>query len=157
MIEDFDRWLVEAPPPEAQLEDLLVVMRERQVRGSHFYYRAFAPQASKTLREHFRRSLPAWAKAGFDGGDEVLINEAGTQISRGWSRIVVGDYGAFVELSPERACRENYSVGTGGDAYNWLRTFDRVRTKVYEQLRGVAYADYKPGRYYVAPDDVRPA
>jgi hypothetical protein len=154
---DFDAWLMEGDSPAETLRELLLTVQERQVRGSRSYYKAFPPAERALLHGHYRQKLPLWAQTGTSGGKALLVNAAGSPVSRGWTRIVIGDYGAFVEFSREQACVEGFTAGTGGSAYNWLRTRDAARTKVYEQLRGVMYADYQPGLFYVDPADVHPS
>lgn len=85
------------------------------------------------------------------------------QIAIGYFRIVIGDYGAYVEI-PELWMfknkikikpHEEYRLELPYNAtvkYLWYcPTFDED-IKIYYQLRKVEYADYKPGYYYIAPD-----
>lgn len=151
--DNLDAWLT--PEPES-LADLLQLVQERKQPGPN-WYKAFPPEQSRQLREAYRRALPSWCQGEAIDGDVVpLRNAAGTLVTRGWTRIVIGDYGAFVEFTPRQAYQEHFSVGSGGEAYNWLWTLDGERTKIYAQLRRVTYADYRPNFFYVAPDFVFP-
>lgn len=78
-----------------------------------------------------------------------------------WNRVVVGDYGAYLEIDekdllvgldvpPEQAWRldEEYIASRKlSIKYHWL-TFRGV--KVYHQVDTVKYADYRPGKYYIS-------
>lgn len=91
---------------------------------------------------------------------EKLINNSNTLISNGYERVVVGDYGAYVEFSNDQAACENFIEKWPGKPkrpvkYIWLETNDDLKTKIYLQKAMVSYADYKPGFYYVAPGDVK--
>ena len=58
------------------------------------------------VREKYRRALPSWCR--LDGDTTcALYAEKETQIATGYTRIVIGDYGAYVEISPKRFCRIN--------------------------------------------------
>lgn len=100
-------------------------------------------------------------------GDETfkIYSKAGTLISVGYKRIVIGDYGAFVEI--DRAIKENMQVKPGQEyrvndpkykdkvKYHWLTVKDDSDIKIYHQVKTVAYADYLPGMYYVSPYEVK--
>lgn len=86
-------------------------------------------------------------------------NEEGTLIALGFSRIVVGDYGAYLEFSSEQIQLNNIENAFLGKPnrpvkYIWMQTKDDTLTKVYWQKKRVSYADYKPGFYYVSPGDL---
>ena len=85
----------------------------------------------------------------------------GHLVATGYTRVVVGDYGAYVEIAPEdlvvqlqlqpgQEWRANTAYVTSRQLsikYLWYH-FRGV--KVYFQLAGVKYADYQPGYYYIA-------
>lgn len=88
-----------------------------------------------------------------------LFNKGGMQIATGYTRIVVGDYGAYIEMAPLHIVRDNIEAKFPGKPkrpvkYLWLQTKDVLQTKVYYQRDTVAYADYIPGMYYVSPEDL---
>ena len=138
------------------LEEALFLVKERSTPGNPYYYKPFDPQRSRLLRAYYRSQLPASLH---ETGDIFFTvqNRFGTKISRGYHRIVVGDYGAYLELSDEMVYHANLRLkfATGiGNKYNWLVTKDAEQTKVYEQLGRVRYADYRPNCFYVAPGDI---
>jgi len=86
----------------------------------------------------------------------------GTLISNGYNRIVIGDYGAFIEFDKDQVVRESLKVKTGQEyrindpkysehvKYYWLTPKDKSDMKVYFQKRTVIYADYKVDMFYVS-------
>lgn len=117
------------------------------------------------VREKYRAALPGWCK---ESGDPAasLFTLDGTLLCRGYRRIVIGDYGAFVEISPDQICREVLRCKPGQEyryqderfaenvKYLWLTAKDRSDCKIYLQKKTVSYADYVPGMYYVSPYEV---
>ena len=118
------------------------------------------------VRRVFVKHLPApffdYLFTGFEG--YPLFSKAGNCISRGFSRVVVGDYGAFIEIAPSLIFPESLEILHGTEKrlefqnakYLWMCPVssdgeqDRG-CKVYNQLKSVAYADYRPNMYYVSP------
>lgn len=139
---------------DPDLADLLFLLQERQTKGSSNYYKPLGPRMRAVARAYWQASLPAWLQARPSARFHVLVTSAGLPVARGWTRVVVGDYGAYLEFAPHQVALSHLTAGSGGSAYNWLRSRDSVGIKVYEQLRTVLYADYKPGFYYIAPSDV---
>lgn len=117
------------------------------------------------VREKYRATLPDWCK---EGGDlkTPLYTLDGTQIATGYQRIVIGDYGSFVEITPEQMRKETLRCKPGQEyrfaderfavnvKYLWLTAKDRSNCKIYFQKKQVSYADYIPGMYYISPYEV---
>lgn len=142
---------------DLEVGEILWLLGERRTTKSKYYYAPLDIARSRVIRAYYRSQLRI-PEIGHP--DVLLSNEEGTLLSRGYTRVVVGDYGAFIEFSPEQVQRQNLLPvcgpgGRGGVKYNWLVTTDASRTKVYEQLGTVRYADYRVGMYYVDPDEVR--
>lgn len=102
-------------------------------------------------------------------GDTISLETAdGTVIANGYNRIVIGDYGAFVEFSRVQACMRRLKIKEGQMyrakdpryaehvKYLWLTADDGSNVKVYDQKRPVEYADYMPGMLYVSVYEVFP-
>lgn len=117
------------------------------------------------VREKYRLSLPEWCE--LSGNFNVpLFSLDGTQISSGYNRIVIGDYGAFVEISSENIIKDNIFCKPGQEwrnsdesfaqniKYLWLTTKDNSNCKIYFQKKKVTYADYIPGMYYISPYEI---
>lgn len=79
----------------------------------------------------------------------------------GFDRIVIGDYGAFVEISEDKMNLDVLSVPSNQKfrlnkgfwgKYIWLTSDGH--NKIYKQIRTVSYADYKIGYYYISPYEI---
>lgn len=117
------------------------------------------------VRDKYRDNLPSWCN--IDGDKSAILKtEQGTCIARGYKRIVIGDYGAFLEITPEQICKQNVMVAPGQEyriqdeqyrdhvKYYWYTAKDRSNAKLYFQQKTVAYADYVPGMWYISPYEV---
>ncbi len=99
---------------------------------------------------------------GFDKKRDLLID--GRPFAMTYERIVVGDYGAYVEIKetdllqpltvPENQkwrLNEEYVKSKNITLkYYWLECQGK---KVYHQIGGVKYADYKAGLFYISVTD----
>ena len=129
-----------------------------------YSYKKLPGELSTKCKEFFAKNLPYELK--LDGEMLPLFSNSGTMISRGYNRIVVGDYGAFVEMTEDLICKDNLCIESGQEyrltekyinnvKYIWLTTKDNSHVKIYKQLRKVSYADYKPDMYYVSPYEIK--
>ena len=118
--------------------------------------------AQKLYVEHLPAPFFEFLFSGIEG--YPLFSKAGNGISRGFSRVVVGDYGAFVEIPKEYLFDGVLQIRRGTEKrlefpnakYLWMCPHfgngeQDVDCKVYKQIKPVSYADYKPGMYYVSP------
>lgn len=101
--------------------------------------------------------------SGLNGFDDFCrpLRIRGHLVATGYSRVVVGDYGAYVEIAPEdlvvqlqlqpgqewRADPQYLALRNLSIKYVWYTT---LGVKVYFQVAGVKYADYQPGFYYIS-------
>ena len=95
-----------------------------------------------------------------------LYSAAGTLICSSFDRVVVGDYGAYVEFSREQANEDVFIVAPGEEyrlqpryknvKYVWLTIDDGSQVKIYYQKHLVDYADYQEGKYYISIYEVYP-
>ena len=114
-------------------------------------YDKLSPADSQIARHAYllRLNLPSVGSLHF-------YNTCDTLVAAGYNRIVVGDYGAYIEFTPEQVQLKNIENRWPGKPerkvkYIWMQTNDDDLTKVYLQKRKVDYADYQPGMYYVSP------
>ena len=88
----------------------------------------------------------------------------GPLLARGYTRLVVGGRGPYVEINTDQLLHEQIEPQPGEEYrlegewrekvfYGWHRTKAGHR-KLYEQFRYVGYADYIPGYFYISPEDV---
>lgn len=138
------------------LEEILADLNSRTQYGSPKFYQPLRDEEERKLVHDWYRSqltLP------LEGARITLKNKVGTIIAFGYERIVVGDYGAYIEFSQEDAALDNIELRWPGKPkrpvkYLWMQTKDELKTKVYHQCAKVSYADYLPGLYYVAPEEI---
>lgn len=98
-----------------------------------------------------------------EGRDKFsLYSKSGTLLAAGYTRIVIGKRGPYVEFQEPQIqlqnfqipLEEEYRVASGVSYYIEYRSKDPSYVKLYFQKRTVAYADYKIGRYYISPFDL---
>ena len=100
-------------------------------------------------------------------GDNSTRFETGTglHVATGYTRIVIGQRGPYIEFSPDQIILANLHVPKNERDrlreprrsyvyyFEW-RTNDDANVKVYEQKKTVDYADYKVGLLYISPFDL---
>lgn len=150
-----------------EISDIGVKMLRYQEQLAHQYlYKPIPRTFFLDVRAEYEESLPDWCVM---SGDRVpLETVCGTRIVNGYTRIVIGDYGAFVEIKPSQILMDKLHVREGQAyriedpryaehvKYLWYTANDQSDAKVYLQKRAVEYADYKPGMIYVSVYEVFP-
>lgn len=136
-----------------------------------FNYKLLPPGQSEYVRGVYKNELPEFLKDKLGGSDMNLYDCKGTLVCRGFTRIVIGDYGAYVEFSPQQANRsalinmpgqeyrqakkymENVkfaALTTRAFAHEKSRNLEEHSLLIYYQYRTVTYADYVPNMLYVS-------
>lgn len=122
---------------------------------SIYNYKPLPELESKKARDLYSENIPnllSW---------KPLLDSNGNKISSGFDRIVIGDYGAYIEISKDKMnldlltipSNQKFRLSPGFyGKYIWL-TSDGSN-KIYQQIRTVKYADYKVGYYYISPYEV---
>lgn len=130
--------------------------------AEEYKYKPLPKGKSEYYRTLWLENLPDGLD--IDGSNISIYTNNGDLICSGYTRIVIGDYEAFIEYLPEQANKEIYSIKEGQEyrvnnprymynvKYNWLTIRD-TDIKIYEQKKTVAYADYRVGRYYLSPHE----
>ena len=138
-------------------QDMLKIQAEL---AEQYKYKPLDIELREQYRELYRKNLPK----GFsiDGDSVAIYSTNGDLICSGYNRIVIGDYGAFIEFSPEQANSDIFVCEKGQEyryedrykycKYYWL-TIEDTNIKIYQQRFTVTYADYKPGMYYISPHE----
>jgi hypothetical protein len=130
-----------------------------------YKYKKLPKELSKKVRKEYLKLLPTILK--IDGDlDFKIYSKEGTLISNGYNRIVIGDYGAFIEFNKEQIVKENIIIKKGEEyrindekysdkiKYFWLTAIDDSDIKIYYQQKTVSYADYIPNVFYVSPFEI---
>lgn len=128
-------------------------------------YEPLEAELSKKYRQFFRDNLPDFIDE--NGSTEPIYTLNGTLICNGYDRVVIGDYGAFIEFNKTQANSDTYIVKPGEEyrindknysknvKYHWYTVNDGSDIKIYLQKKKVTYADYKTGRFYISPHEVK--
>lgn len=142
-------------------------LRIEAALADKYKYKPLPGDLSEKYREYFTKNIPPFLHI---NGGGALYTCCGCEICNSYRRIVIGDYGAFVEFgeddlpSPDEATAfkiapgQEYRVNDERYAKNvkyiWLTTDDLSGIKIYHQKKRVTYADYQPGMYYVSVHEV---
>lgn len=119
-------------------------------------YKPLPADKSILAQEWFKEHLPELYN------DEPLYTLSGELLATCYERVVVGDYGAYIEINHEHMMLD-FKIKKGQEyrhkdsfrgKYLWY-TSEQDDCKIYYQLRKVYYADYKPGKYYISPYEVQ--
>lgn len=126
-----------------------------------YNYKPLPPALSQLQREEYLRTLPSWAEL---DGDDCPIYVGSCLIAHGYSRIVIGDYGAYIEIPPHLMVMEHLQIAPGQEyrfseryqsvKYYWLCPITADYVKIYWQKNTVKYADYIPQMFYISPYEV---
>ncbi len=139
------------------------VMKFQNELAEKYKYKPLPQEESRIYREMYRLTIPEYFN--INGDNKGLYNSSGTLIANGYDRIVIGDYGAFVEFNRNQAIHGAYVIKPGEEyrldkryaktvKYIWLTTKDLSDIKIYHQKHTVSYADYKPDYFYVSVFEV---
>ena len=129
------------------IEDIIEKINRNKRVGS---YPQLPEDESKLIRQHFASRIPL----PIGGAQTKILNSVGTLIGDGFTRVVIGDYGAYLEFDESQIQPDNIKQKWAGEPkrkvkYIWMHTNDSDATKVYFQKDIVDYADYKVGMYYM--------
>ena len=139
-------------------------LKIEQKLADKYGYMKLPETLSQKYRNFFLENIPSYLK--IDGDNSCLYTKKGSLVCRRYNRIVIGDYGAFVEFSKEDV-GEDFHIKDGQEyrifdrkysknvKYLWYTINDGSDIKIYYQKRKVNYADYKRGMYYVSVHEVK--
>lgn len=130
-----------------------------------YKYRKLSKKLSLESRQLYTESLPDWCQ--MNGETLNLITIDNTLMATAYDRVVIGDYGAFLEFSREQLIKSNIRCKSGeeyrfeSDAYKdkvkyfWYTAKDISQVKIYFQQKTVTYADYLPNKFYISPFELK--
>lgn len=129
-----------------------------------YNYKKLPQKLSNAACSIYAETLPAFLLSMDNINPLYTIN--GSLICSSFDRIVIGDYGAYIEFSSDQANKDIFTIATGQEyrlephynnvKYIWLTINDDSQIKIYYQKNTVSYADYKPQKYYVSVYEVYP-
>lgn len=124
-----------------------------------YKYKPLPLHLSTKVRTKYTETIPDYLNSPFN----PLYTSKGTLICNSARRIVIGDYGAFIEFD-ESDKANTFCIAKGQEyrleekyknvKYHWLTIDDGSDIKIYFQRNTVHYADYRVGYYYVSVFDV---
>jgi len=129
-----------------------------------YKYKPLEKDLSEKYRNYYIENIPDFLN--INGDKASLRTSYGTIVCDGYERIVVGDYGAFVEFNGKQANSKLFKIKQGQEyrihdpkysknvKYEWFTINDKNDIKIYKQKKAVLYADYKPKMYYVNVHEV---
>lgn len=160
------------------------MMQMQEELAKHYHYEKQPDEEAEKNMQCYLSNLPEEFKAkitlpqpnpftgkskpGYEisGQNIHLYSKAGTLIADKYDRIVIGHYGAFLEIADKDIHHSNLICQRGQEyrisnpdyssrvKYYWMTTKDHSGCKLYLQQRTVHYADYKVGKWYISPYEV---
>ena len=132
------------------LSDILREVEYRKSTKGKMYYAPFDREASNILRQYYVSCLDI-----FDLSLPFFYKDI--KFSDSASRVVVGDYGAYMEFDKvdTSVMRPKFNSNKRPNIkYIWYVFTVYPDSKVYYQLRTVSYADYVVGKWYIDPKEI---
>ena len=131
---------------------------------NQYHYKPLPPDVSAKQRKlYFKELPPEWDIHGNLNCE--IYDTYYNPVAHGYSRIVIGDYGAYVEIPIEKMILDNIIIKPGEEyrfkpeyknvKYHWYCLQQNHYLKIYYQKNRVAYADYKPEMFYISPYELR--
>ena len=125
-----------------------------------YHYKPLSKELSAKQRAIYLAELPKEFNINGDMNCKVYDKEY-NPISTGYSRVVIGDYGAYVEIPLYKMILDDIIIKPGEEyrfepgyenvKYHWYCLYKNRDIKIYYQKHPVDYADYKPGMFYISP------
>jgi len=84
-----------------------------------------------------------------------FFSRSGELLATGYTRIVIGERGPYVEFSPLQLNPDVFDELNDADHYYYIELRSSADfVKAYLQIYRVDYADYVPGMCYISPFDM---
>ena len=120
--------------------------------------------ATGNVKTYYRDKLPAWAKKKISR-KYPLYTKNGEKVCERYERIVIGDYGAYVEISASHLSDNHFiyidqnnpideTISSRHSSHMTLALNDESSYTIYFQVKPVPYGNFIPGRFYIDPYDV---
>lgn len=87
------------------------MLKFQEQLADEYKYKPIPRTFFKDVRAEFEETLPEWCN--MSGDTTKLETRSGTVIASGYNRIVIGDYGAFVEFSRAQANARHLKIKEG--------------------------------------------
>ncbi len=142
--------------------DYKVVLELQKDLVEVYKYKAIPQNYRDEVHNFYKDNLPPNFR--LEGDTAPLFSSSGLKLCEGYNRIVIGDYGAFVEVAPNNIINENIRIHPGQEyrdfnprynhtVFSLLTPDDDSGIKICFQKKEVEHGDFKPGCYYISPYD----
>ncbi|MCK5018467.1 MAG: hypothetical protein KAS32_15515 [Candidatus Peribacteraceae bacterium] len=92
--------------------------------------------------------------------DIKFYTHSGLLVANGYTRVVIGDRGPYIEFKGSQICQRNifipdnekWRLNSSNSFYIEYRSKCESYVKLYYQVKTVSYADYKVGLWYIDPN-----
>lgn len=132
--------------------------------SNKYQYKKLPEKLSSIVQNIYAETIPTFLLT--TANTSPLYTIKGSLICNGYDRIVIGDYGAYIEFSSIQANKDLFIITPGQEyrleprysnvKYIWLTIDDGSQIKIYYQKNTVSYADYKPQYYYISVYEAYP-
>ena len=142
------------------------MLQKQEILSKEYGYKKLPSEKSFSVRREYSKTLPDFFM--FDNNkNKKLHSRDGVLLAKKWNRVVVGDYGAFIEIDDSDICKTNivckpgeeYRINnpkySGTVKYQWFVPKTGIETKLYFQQHEVTYADYQAGKWYISPYELK--
>ena len=149
------------------LSEIEIMMQEHLDNLIKQYeYKKLPAEISSKQRLFYMENLPDfWKNNEYEEYEMKIKTRNGTVLATGVSDrgFVCGDYGIFIEIEDSQINHKALRIQEGQEyrfnegytvKYLWYTDRDDENIKMYHQVRGVTYADYKPNKWYVSPYEI---
>ena len=122
-----------------------------------YNYKPLPTDISSIAKDVYKICLPKL------NSNKPLFTINNIRIANKFDNIIIGDYGAYIEINKNDIYKDNIILKPGQEfrkehwfsgKYIWY-TDKLNKCKLYYQLRTVKYADYKVCFFYVSPYEVK--
>lgn len=139
------------------------MMNIEEQLAEKYKYKPLNKELSEKYRNIYLNNIPTFLN--INGSNIKLYTLNGTKICSSYERIVIGDYGAFIEIKPSNFITKPI-VKKGQEfrinnpkfphiKYWWYTIDDGSNIKIYYQRKTVKYADYKENLCYISVYEVK--
>lgn len=140
-------------------------IRNRECMVAKYHHRPIpTTPAAGNVKTYYRDKLPAWAKKKISR-KYPLYTKNGEKVCERYERIVIGDYGAYVEISASHLSDNHFiyidqndpideTISSRHSSHMTLALNDESSYTIYFQVKPVPYGSFIPGRFYIDPYDV---
>ena len=105
------------------------MLKYQEQLADEYKYKPIPRTFFKDVRAEFEETLPEWCN--MSGDTTKLETRSGTVIASGYNRIVIGDYGAFVEFSRAQANARHLKIKEGQSYRIEDPRYDFSRSDIY--------------------------